>query len=712
MNWNRLRTAGPIFLAAALSAASAAAAGPGDGQGTDRAAGDDRSGESGTRLSPIKITDESARESDAYINLDKSAQVGKTPVPVKDTPQAIEIVERDFMEDIGALTIEDALLYSAGIQGAQFGFDNRVDTVAVRGLDASRYLDGLRSVYGYYNSVLTNPYTLERLEVLKGPSSVLYGQAELGGIINAVSKLPRDEQQGELWAQAGSFDRRQIAADVTGPITRDGDWLYRVVALNRDTDTQVDHVENDGYLMAPSVTWKPDNRTEVSLLVNRLVNDGRVAPQFLPSKGTIDPAPKGRIPTDTFVGEPGWDRYDRERTDVTLFVDQRLTDNWQLKATVRKSDSEAETREHWIAIGAVPDDDGNVARTIYTVDRETDVLNFDVRAQGVIDLGPTVHTLAIGVDRQDALWEEDNYYYGAGQGGTINLYDPQYGNLQDQALNPVDRPDSEIKQTGIYLIDHIEIDRVVVSAALRRDDSESTTLNPGAADVTSDDEVTTGRLGLMYRFDSGLSPYVSYAESFNPNLGTDQAGGTLEPTEGDQTEIGLKYLSRRHAMSVDFAWFDIEQTNRVVQGNRPGGVTQTGAVVDGWEIQLKKRFGGLELLANYTDLDARDESTGFRLSNVAEELASLWGKYEFDNGFRVGAGARYRGDVVGSGGGPEVASVTVYDAMLGYRTGPWDFSVNGHNLADKVYVTWCRAEGLDCGYGSRRNIVGNVRYRF
>lgn len=706
MNSRLFTTACAIGLFAGLSVMTA---GPVMAQSESREGGQD-AGES--RLDPIEVSGDSGRESDAYINLDQPSQVGKNRVSVADTPQSIEVVEQDFIQDIGAQTIEDALVYSSGVFAEQFGFDTRVDTVSVRGLDASRYLDGLRSIYGFYNSVRTNPYALERIEVLKGPSSVLYGQSELGGIINAVSKLPRAEQQGEIWAQAGSFSRMQFAMDLTGPLTESGNLLYRLVALGRDADTQVDFVEDDGYVLSPSLTWKPRDGTELTVLLNRQVNTGKVSAQFLPSRGTIDPAPRGRIPTNTFVGEPEWDRYDREKTEVTLFLDQRLTANWDFRATARHTDSEAETREHWTQVGEAPDDDGNIPRTIFQSDKATDVTNLDLRLEGVVQLGPTRHHLAIGLDHQDALFTEDNYYSGPGEGGTINVYDPQYGNLQSQVLDPVDRPDSEIRQTGLYLIDHIEIDRLVVSAALRRDDSENTTLAVAGPDTTTEDEVTTGRAGLMYRFDSGISPYVSYAESFVPNLGTDEAGGTLEPTTGSQEEIGLKFLSRRHSLSVDMAWFDIEQEDRVARGSTPGGVTQTGAVVDGWEAQVKKRFGRFEVLANYTRLDARDASAGTRLGYVAEELASVWSKYRFVNGFRLGAGARHQAGLVGGGGATAIPDVTLYDAMVGYRTGAWDFSVNAQNVSDKTYVSWCRGPGLDCGYGSRRNVTANVRYRY
>lgn len=662
-------------------------------------------------LAPVEVGAEGPAD-DGYITVDKPASTGKLDVPVERQPFSIETVDRELMEDTGAKNIQDALLYTPGVYSGGFGFDTRVDSAKVRGLDPSYYVDGLRSAYGFYNSVRPNIYTLESIEVLKGPSSVLYGQAELGGIINAVSKLPKAERQGELWAQVGSFDRKQIAADVTGPLSEDGKLLYRLVALKRDSGTQVDYVDHDGYVFAPSLTWLPSDDTTVSLLFNSQENTGAVSAQFLPTQGTLEPGPLGDIGSETFVGEPDWDRYDRRKDEITLFVDHRLNQQWGVSFTSRYSETETETREHWALIGVAPAADGTIARTIFMSDKGTEVLNFDARFEGDVALGPTRHNLAIGVDRQDALWTEDNAFSGRGLGTPINVYDPQYGNVNYAVLDPQDANDNEIKQTGAYIIDHMEIDRVVVSSALRYDDSTNTTLGVNGVDTESDDTETSGRLGLMYRFDFGLSPYVSYSESFVPNLGVDGLGQGLDPTTGEQREAGFKYLSPEGDLSVTAAWFDIEETNRVVQGGSPQSVEQTGATVDGWELGIKKRLGNLSLLANYTSLDAVDDETGERLPYVAEEVASTWGKYELENGFRFGAGVRYSGDTVGGGGGPEISSVTLYDAMVGYTTGPWDFSVTGKNLADKEYVSWCRGEGLDCGFGERRTILGDVRYNF
>ncbi|XKH01026.1 TonB-dependent siderophore receptor [Marinobacter nauticus] len=646
----------------------------------------------------------------AYMPLDREPEVGKMDVPAEEQPYSVSVIDRTFIEDTGAKNIQDALLYTPGVYAGAFGHDTRIDSAKVRGVDAGRYVDGLRQIYGSYNTVRTNVYALESIEVLKGPSSMLYGQGDLGGIINAVSKLPQAEQDGEVWAQYGTFNRKQLALDITGPATKDGDLLYRVVALGRDSDTQVDYVENDGYVLAPSLTWRPNEGTSVTLLLNRQENTGQVSSQFLPQEGTLEPGSQGYIGSDRFVGEPGWDRYDREKTEATLFVDQQLSDNWAVAATARYTDSSTETREHWVKIGDKPDANGEVERTIYTTDRATQVFNVDARLEGNIELGATRHNLIIGADRQDALWEEWNN--DSGDGGTFDVYNPEYGNLNASVLNPSDAADNEIEQIGLYVADHMEFGPVVVSTGLRHDWAENRELAVSGTETVSEEESTTGRIGVMYRFENGVSPYISYAEAFSMNLGTDGAGGILKPNTGEQQEAGIKYVSPDRSMGVTVAYFDIIQENRVSQGATPGGVQQTGAVIHGWELQLNKRWNRFETQVAFTDMNAKDDSTDNRLPYVAERQASWWNQLYVASNWRLGAGVRYIGDNVGWGGNPVVPSVTLYDAMVGYTWQDWEFSVDAKNLADEEYISWCRSEGADCGYGERRTVNANARYRF
>ncbi|WP_350226606.1 TonB-dependent siderophore receptor [Methylophaga marina] len=449
-------------------------------------------------------------------------------------------------------------------------FDTRIDSAKVRGLDPSSYVDGLRYNYGYYNTVRIHPYALENIEVLKGPSATLYGQGDLGGIVNMNSKMPKAEQQGEVWAQYGSHNRKQLGVDVTGPVDEDGQLLYRFVGITRDSDTQVDHVNDDSFLIMPSLTWRISDDTNLSVLFTRQKTDSVVSTQFLPSVGTLYDGPLGHIDTDTFVGEPGWDRYDTEMTSFTTMFDHRFNDSWTFSAVARYLESQSWTREHWVDIPSIPAADGTVNRTIYTVDKEVRALNFDARLEGMFDVGMTNHTFVVGVDRQEATYEEDNYFYGTGLGGTINVYNPQYGNLQSGVISYSNPDDNRIEQTGVYVADSMEIGPVVISAALRHDWAKNISLAETGPDTESNEKVNTGRIGLMYRFDNGISPYASYTEAFVMNLGTDGAGGTLEPTTGVQREYGVKYLSDDRSLAITAAYFDITQQNRVEQGSTPG----------------------------------------------------------------------------------------------------------------------------------------------
>lgn len=665
-------------------------------------------------LPEVSVSAKKGGKKDKFITQDRATSVGKSPVSVQDMPQSVTVVDVEQAREMGALNIQDALTYSAGVYAGNFGFDTRIDSSSVRGLNPSMFLDGLRSIYGSYNNTRTDIYTLERIEVLKGPSSSLFGQSDLGGIINAVSKRPKKETSREINLQYGMYDRKQIAIDFTGPMTEDGEWLYRLVALKRDSGTQVDYVNDDALVFMPSITWQPSDKTSITMQYVHQEVDSKVSAQFLPSKGTILAAPLGRISSSRFVGEPGWDRYNTKKDEVSLFVDQALTNSIKLIANLRKSNTNSITREHWtrIAPNVVPDDAGNMQRTIHAADRSTNVFSSDTRLQGDFALGPTKHLVSLGMDYQDALWTESNYTSVTSSFG-INLYDPVYGNVDYAALRGDERDNNKIVQTGFYLSDHMEWGPWVVSGAIRRDHATNTLLKVGATpDVDARNSATTGRLGLMYRFDNGISPYVNYSEAFVPNLGTDGAGGVLKPTEGEQREAGVKFLSADSNTSMAFAWFEIEQQNRVLQGNTPGGLQQAGALSRGWELEAKHRIGDWELLGNYTHMNVFNDTTKIRVPYVAEKLGSAWAQYRINDHWRIGAGTRYIGNNVGSGGTPTVDSVTLFDAMVGYSYGPWDVRATVRNIADKEFISWCRGGTSDCGYGERQNAVLSANYKF
>src|SRR5690606_33416628 len=246
-------------------------------------------------------------------------------------------------------SIQDALRYVSGMRGEAYGIDSRGDSALVRGTSPGIFLDGLQKGVGYYNNTRTDPYTLERVEVLKGPSSMLYGQSPVGGLLNFVSKRPQAEQKTELQVQYGSFDRKPLALDSTGPVYDDGTLLYRVVAIQRDSQTQVDHTKDNRLVFMPSLTWRPNEQFEWTLIANVQKDDSGTTSSFLPHRGTVLGAPYGEIGSERFVSEPGFDEYDTEQKALTSQMSWRLDDTWTLRQNLRwqKSKVSYQTMYGW-----------------------------------------------------------------------------------------------------------------------------------------------------------------------------------------------------------------------------------------------------------------------------------------------------------------------------------------------------------------------------
>lgn len=636
--------------------------------------------------------------------LEQPTTVSKNGAKVAELPYSVAVVDQSFIQESGAKNIQDALLYTSGVYAGAFGLDTRIDSTTVRGIDAVKYMDGLKSHYGHYNNVRPSVFALEKVEILKGPSSTLFGQGSVGGIVNSVSKRPQEQEAGEFWAQLGSFERKQLAADWTGALDDEKTLLFRFVGLRRDSGTQVDHVDDNETLINPSLTWRVSDATEMTFIYNYQKRDGGISAQFLPTQGTLTAGPLGQLKPSTYIGEPDWDRYDREQSALTAELKHRFNDVWSMSAVARYVDAETSTREHWANIGFAPDANGDIGRTVYTVDKSTQGLNFDARLLGQFDLGETSHRLLVGVDRQDVEIDEWNKYRGAGT--TLNAYNPVYGSLPT-IPGSTDPASVTTEQLGFYVSDHINWGPVVLSLAARRDTVK--TIQQGAESKES--SATTGHAGLMYQFDNGISPYISYSESFEANTGSDGLGGTLDPTEGEQVEFGVKYQSSDKSTSITLAHFDIEQKNRVTNGTTPGGLQQIGAKIDGWELEASKNWDNLTVLFNLSDINAEDGNGG-RLPYVAEKQASVWGSYLLGGNWRAGLGVRHTGSNVGWGGSPTVPGVTLVDAMVGYEMGNWDFTADVKNLTDKTYVSWCRSAGTDCGYGEKLNATLNARYKF
>lgn len=645
-----------------------------------------------------------------------AATATKTDTPLAETPQSVTVVTRDQMLDQGATNLQDALTYAAGVRSDAYGIDSRTDSFLIRGSEPSLYLDGLQMYSsGWYTATARpDPYTLERVEVLRGPAGMLFGAGTAAGVVNMVSKRPQTEAAREVGVQFGSFGRKQIQADLTGPLSADGAWSYRLIALQRKSDTQVDYVPDDRSLLAPSLTWRPSAATSLTLQGLWQKDKTGSTAQFLPWQGTFLPNVNGQLPSSRFIGEPG-DGYDTTRKTFGWQFEHRFNDQWSYRQNARTARTFNDSHYHYADSFALPggwskDPAGQRLLGRYN-DKSlawTRMNAIDNHVEGHFGTGAVQHTLLVGAEysRQRQDKREGSAY------STIDAYNPVYGIGYVPVTELTDRPRTTQRNAGIYLQDQMKWNQWIFVAGLRHD--RSTSGSEGSASETT--TANSRRLGVMYALFSGWSPYLSYTESFTPQAGTDVAGSLFKPLRGEQVEAGVKYQPEGSVTSFTASVYSLKEKNRIVaDATNPNYGRQVDATRNkGLELELKTTLAkSVDLIANYnyTNVDRK-------LTDMPRNQASVWGKYRFAiagvTGFSAGAGVRYLSgfqDIDGAARGPRMPSVTLLDLMVAYDSEHWRYALNVNNATDKAYFSTCLARG-DCWWGARRSVVASATYRF
>lgn len=648
----------------------------------------------------------------------EAATATKSSAPLLVTPQAVTVVTGDFLEDLPTRGLQDALHYASGVRSEAYGVDSRTDSFFVRGAVPDKYLDGMRQHFNYYTSTTrTDPYLLERIEVLRGPSSMLYGQGSPAGVLNLVSKKPRPAVEREVRVRGGSFGLSQAQADLTGPLTADGTWSYRLVALGREADTQVDFVEDDRALLAPSLRWAPSAATSWTFQLRWQQDRSGSTLQFLPWSGTVAPNPNGPIPTETFIGDPRQDRYDSELLTAGWLLRHDLSDRWTVRQNLRWSRNEVDYRSLYADPFSNPADpfldagERVIGRYAFADRTEVDMLTTDQGLEGSFTTGGVRHRLLVGVDalrfREGGRSAFDLPRHLGGGVPAIDVYDPVHAAYTFPETR--EDPEATQQQVGVYLQDHVELgERWIVLAGLRHDRTEDEVEGQRSEET----DATTGRLGLMYAARGGWSPYVSYTESFTPVPGTDFFNQRFDPLRGEQLEVGVKVQPPGGGYAFTAAVFELREENRLVsdpanpQNRLQAGETES----EGLEVEYLGRVaGGVDLRAHYNYLDQDG-----KLEALPDHQAGLWGMGELSLGplgsVSLGLGVRYLSEFRNPGA-PAVPETTLFDATAEWVTGSWRLALQAANLADEVYVSTCLARG-DCFYGARRTVSLSAGYRF
>lgn len=662
----------------------------------------------------------------------RSATGTKTDTPIGEIPQSITVVTADEIRDQGAKTVQESLRYVPGAFADAYGPDSRGDYPRVRGSDPNIYLDGTQAINAWlFNEWRPDPYTLSRVEVLRGPASVLYGATSTAGIINMVSKLPQAQSHNEIELQYGSFDRKQVQFDSTGKLTADGQWLYRVIGVFRDANYQTDLVKDDRILIQPAITWKPTNATTWTLLGFYQKDTTGSSTAFLPHYGTIYPGPTGGfIPVNRFASEPGFDKYQTTTGSVSSLFEHVFSENFKIRQNSRYMHTNGKYftmyPDNWSYLAPWGAGNGTVPRSIWAAAPIRDSVTSDTNAEFKFDTGVLQHKVLAGFDyRYVAENGASNFGYDA---RPFNLFNPVYFGPPSMPLFPYD--DTQQIQAGVYVQDQIRLGQLIVVVGSRHDKLTGKQEN----NPSQTDTATTSRVGVMYELPGGLTPYVSWAQSFNPIFGANicEGGGFCKPKRGELQEVGFKY-SPYKGLAINGALYDIVEKNREAYGT---GVLarQIGEVsIKGGEIEVVGTIApGLDIMGGYSYTDAvttAGDNVGSKLDSVPLHMASLWLKQKFSmfgiDGFSIGGGARYIGKSWSTGFSPytlksdgsyatatiETPSFMLYDAMFAWEDKHWRFQINVQNIGDTIHVTTCLARG-DCFYGARRTVLSSLIYKF
>jgi iron complex outermembrane receptor protein len=697
-------------------------------------------GENGTplELQNSIVTGEAIEGQETLGYQAKNSTAGtKTSTPLSETPRSVSVVTRQRIQDQGAQTLTDILGYVPGIFAPPFAVGDALagDLFFIRGYNATDYgygllKDGLRLQGNRYDTT-TEPYALERTEVFRGPSSILYGENAPGGLVNLVSKRPTETARGEARFSYGSNHRRQLALDVSGPLTDDNRLLGRVVMLGRNADTQVDSVPDDRLYIAPSMTFNVDEDTSLTLLSSYQRDRTKLLLGY-PAAGTLLNNANGKIGKDLFNGNPDWDDFERETWTLGYEFKHQLNDTWQFRQNSRFMESRLDRHETWPNNLNGAGFGNTLTSTAYDRDNKSITYSLDNQFEGRFTAGALDNTLLLGASYDRTSFNQD---WAAGNGGTFNAFQPVFPSGNPRMIATVQNAQLDQQMYGVYGQLQSKYDHWIYLLGGRQDFVNSRYRNragttSGSADLDGWDHRFSWQTGLMYQFDSGISPYASYSTAFTPVQQSSQPNGELlDPILSEQYEIGLKYEPKGWNTTLSAAVFDLTKTRDVIAGAN-GFSRQVGkSESKGLELEVNSDVTThLSLMASYTYTDARvtKDSPGslyedHQLTGVPRNQASTWATYRFFDGplsgFRIGGGVRYFDNTFayttpGLYGKLKTGDVTLVDALVGYDIDQhWSVDVNAKNLFDKEYVSGCNNAGR-CYWGEERTVLGTVALRW
>lgn len=647
---------------------------------------------------------------DGYLAYSTSAGA-KTDTPLIELAQSVSVITGEQLRDRQPLTVEQAVAYTAGVRTEAAGMDPRFDLISIRGFPTvyhGDFLDGLRQPNsGWLSYYSTVPYSLERIEVVKGPDSMRYGQLSPGGLVNRVSKRPQADAVREVQLQVGSHDHLQGQFDVGGDMGRDVE--YRLVGVMRDAQTDIEQVDNDVALLAPSLYWQISDRTDITFLTQYQERQTSASPR---------PYQDGDTLTHFWSSDEDFDKLDQQQWAVGYELNHRLNDHLQLQQNLRYG--QVDTTNQYLSADTLTG--STLSRSSVGLYEEMESLSTDTRLEATFDQGAVEHNLLLGADYS---FLENDVTYAGGSAPSIDINNPDYRQPVAHPTTVWTDDSGKNHRKGVYLQDQISVDNWRFTAGIRRDWSRDETRNHLTGTTRQRrDEKNTWRFGALYAFDFGLSPYFSYAQSFLPEAGADAGGNDFEPTEGEQFELGLKYQPAGSDAMLTAALYQIQETNRKTTSlDNPLFQEQTGEVrTRGFELEAVGNVtDDLRMTASYNYNQAEitqdnDGNKGSDLANTPRHLASLWVDYRVPalDRLHLSGGVRYIGsEYIDNANSYKNDAYSLVDLAAHYDFGGAfqgiRASLNASNVTDEEHIS---CEGIYCYRGAGRSLIGSISYQW
>ncbi|MUL00753.1 TonB-dependent siderophore receptor [Aliivibrio fischeri] len=661
----------------------------------------------------------------------------KTSLEPEETPQGITVLDGEVLEQRSVKSLNEALRYVPGVTTEQKGGAvTMYDTFNIRGFDVNQsYYDGLVLQYlnGWNLQPQIDPIAIQQIEVFKGPTSVLYGSMPPGGMVNMIAKTPQKEKSTDVKVATGTGNLVEASIDTTGQFG-DSDFSYRFIALARQKDGQVDYTEEERYVIAPSVDWQVSDRTLINFNMYYQNDPSMGMNSAMPASGMIYDNPNGNTDPSTFVGDKNWSTFEREFFMAGYKINHEFNNNWSFLQNFRYMNASLYQENTYHIESNFDPSTGNLDRNIYSTDESSTGYTIDNQLSGRVMVGSVEHNLLFGIDYQkldgDSLYQE---FGTTSQFGNFNIFTPN-NNMIDRGKLTQSYESKEkisVEQLGFYTQDQIRIDRLVLIAGGRFDQYKSSNTT-STTSKDADQSQFSYRVGALYELESGFSPFISYATSFEPAAGLDAKGNAYDPELGEQIEAGVKYESADYTKTASASVFKIVKSDALMSDPSDpwGPQLQIGEIrSQGLELQGQWMVNdSWDIAANYTYIDMEiTKDSGNDLEGktpiyVPTHAASLWSNYYIYDGIltgmRISGGLRYVGEMeMDAANTDKVPDYTLADVSIGYELDGISESLTGAtaqlsatNLFNTEYYS-CY-DSANCWYGAEQTVELSINYNF